>query len=274
MIPASRVPRPPRPRLADLAFHVQPIVGPDGRTPHGYEALVRWPQPDGTVRGPLDFLEGLLHGEAMVAFTRHGIVRLATLLAEHPRVPSLHLNLSPRQLALPVTEALLGDLRPSVRRRLRIELTEQRIADPSAYAASVRRLAGMGVRLVLDDVRPDELPDRLPSDGGIEGVKFDRTVLPDLLVDPDGPAARAARRLAARGFELTAEGIEEPGVLPALRALGVTRFQGFGLARPQPDLPTALAAFPPPADASREGASAGGTRNGHRSGAGGGLPSG
>ena len=234
-----------RPRLDQLAFHMQPIMRPDGRTPSGYEALVRWPRPDGTVRGPLDFLDALLHGDEIEAFTRHGIVRLATLLADDDAAPPLHLNLSPRQLTLPITERLLVDLRPGVRRRLRIELTEQRIPDPTAYAGSVRRLARAGVQLLLDDVVPAELPERLPAHLPIVGVKFDRSVLDELLLDPDGVAGRAARSLAARGLEITAEGIEDPAVLPALRRLGITRFQGFGLARPQADLRTALAAHPP-----------------------------
>lgn len=251
---SSRQARPQRPRLAQLAFHLQPLMAADGRTPYGYEALVRWPQADGTVLGPLDFLDALLRGDGIEAFTRHGIVRIATLLAEHPHTPPLHLNLSPAQLMLPITERLLVDLRPGIRRRLRIELTEQRILDPVGYAATVRRLAAAGVLIVLDDVVPSQLSERLPSDLPVRGVKFDRSVLGDMLLDPRGAAGLTARRLAARGLDLTAEGIEDRSVLPDLRRLGFSSFQGFGLAKPYSDLASALAAHPPvpvPADASR-----------------------
>lgn len=234
-----------RPRLEQLVFHLQPITCEDGRTPAGYEALVRWPQPDGTVRGPVDFLKPLLRGDGIEAFTRFGIVRLATLLAEHPHLPPLHLNLSPRQLALEVTEHLLADLRPNVRSRLCIELTEQRIPDLDAYAAQIRRLARLGVLVLLDDIQPAELPERLPPNLPVRGVKLDRSVLPDLWTNPNGTAARTARRLVDAGLTITAEGIEDRSVLPALRKLGITRFQGFGLAKPQPDLTTALRHFPP-----------------------------
>lgn len=234
-----------RPRPEQLVFHLQPILGQDGSAPAGYEALVRWPQPDGTVRGPLAFLEPLLHGDGMEAFTRFGILRLASLLALHPEAPPLHLNLSPRQLTLPITERLLTDLRPHVRARLRIELTEQRIPDLDAYAAQVRRLARAGIEILLDDILPEQLPDRLPDDLPVAGVKFDPRTLPELVRDPGGSIARTAVRLAERGLSVTAEGIEDRSVVPALRALGITCFQGFGIAKPQPDLASALRRFPP-----------------------------
>lgn len=243
-MPIASSQRERRPRLQELTFYLQPITGSDGRTPAAFEALVRWPWPDGTVRGPLDFLGALLHGDRIEAFTRFSIIKLATLLAEHPAAPPLHLNLSPLQLSLPDTERLLHDLRPSIRSRLRVELTEQRIPDLEAYAAQVRRLAGMGVGILLDDIRPAELPERLPDRLPVLGVKLDRSVLDELLTHPDGPAARTSRLLARRGLTVTAEGIEDAGVLPHLRRLGITHFQGFGLARPQPDLLEALCDAP------------------------------
>ena len=232
------------PRLDELTFHFQPIFRADGRTVDAYEALVRWPRPDGTVRGPDDFLEPILQGRGLAAFTRYGIVRLATMLAGHPEVPALHLNLSPRQLALPDVERLLGGLHAGIRRRLRIELTEQRIPDPGAYAASVERLASLGVAVWLDDVRPHELPERIPPRALLAGVKLDREVVRALLEEPwDAPDA-AVRRLTMQGVPVTAEGIEDRSLLPPLRELGVRFFQGFGLGTPQPDIRTALARFP------------------------------
>lgn len=232
------------PRLDELAFHLQPIFRADGRAVDAFEALVRWPRPDGTVRGPDDVLGPILQGSGLAAFTRFGIVRMATMLADHPELPALHLNLSPRQLALPDVERLLTGLHDGVRRRLRIELTEQRIPDPGAYAASVERLARIGVAVWLDDVRPHELPERVPERALLAGVKLDREVVRALLEEPGGGAEAAVRRLSMQGVPVTAEGIEDRALLPPLRALGVRFFQGFGLGTPQPDLRTALARFP------------------------------
>lgn len=232
------------PRLDELTFHLQPIFRADGRTVDAYEALVRWPRPDGTVRGPDDFLAPILQGRGLAAFTRFGIVRMATLLADHAELPALHLNLSPRQLALPDVERLLAGLHGDVRRRLRIELTEQRIPDPGAYAASVERLVRLGVAVWLDDVRPHELPDRAPERALLAGVKLDREVVRALLEEPWDGTEAAVRRLTMQGVPVTAEGVEDRSLLPPLRALGVRFFQGFGLGTPQPDLRTALARFP------------------------------
>lgn len=230
-----------RPHLHELTFHLQPVV--DLATGHidGLEALVRWPKPDGTVRGPADFLDPILHGDGLDAFTRYGVAALGDLLASHPTAPPLHLNLSPVQLALPSTSRRLRALRPEIRRRLRVELTEQRIPDLSSYAASVTYLAQLGIEVLLDDVRPADLPVRFPRNLRVAGIKLDRSVVEDVLLAPWGASGRAVRRLAEGGMRLTAEGIEDPAVVPNLRALGIALGQGFGLCRPQRDLDAALA---------------------------------
>lgn len=234
-----------RPRLHELVFHFQPIFAIDDRSVDAFEALVRWPRPDGTVLGPDVFLGPILQGEGLAAFTRYGIVRLATLLAERPEVPALHLNLSPRQLALPDVERLFADLHDDIRRRLRIELTEQRIPDPGAYGASIERLVRLGVEVWLDDVRPDELPWRLPDRMLVAGVKLDKEVVRAWVDAPCGETDAAVRRLAERRVPVTAEGIEDASLLPTLRDAGVAFVQGFGLGTPQPDLGSAVARFAP-----------------------------
>ena len=40
----------------ELVLHFQPIVSVVSAEVRGYEALVRWPQPDGTLVPPLDFV--------------------------------------------------------------------------------------------------------------------------------------------------------------------------------------------------------------------------
>lgn len=235
---------PDGPRLQDLVFHYQPIVDPHA-TAVSYEALVRWPLPDGTIRGPGDFLEAMLAEDAIDGFTRYTITDLVTELAARPDVPAVHLNLSPRQLTLPVTRHLLTGLRPGVRDRLVVELTEQGIPDMEAYGASVRLLAAEGLRVVLDDVEPGDLPRRLPPDLPVRGVKVDRSVVPELLWAPWSQHARAVRHLAERGLQLTAEGVEDAAAVTALRRFGFTRFQGFGLATPCASLDAAMRAHPP-----------------------------
>lgn len=237
------------PRLRELVFHYQPIFDPCGNAV-SYEALVRWPQPDGTIRGPGDFLTALLDPESVDGFTRHTITGLATALAARPEVPCVHLNLSPRQLTLPATHRILTGLRPTVRDRLVVELTEQRIPDPHAYGASVRLLAASGLEVVLDDVVPGDLPRRLASDLPIAGVKVDRSVVRELLWAPWSTQARSVRGLAERGVRLTAEGIEDPAVVGELRELGFTRFQGFGLGTPRASLAEAVRGHPPSVAAS------------------------
>ena len=248
---------PPDPLLLrELDWYVQPIFGPDGRTPAAFEALLRRPRPDGTVQGPNDLLPWLLHRDRRDAFTRFTIQRLASLVVQvaerRPDAPPLHLNLAPEQLLSIESERWFGQLRPDLRPRLRIELTEQSVRDLSGYAAAVARLAATGTQVWLDDLDPHDLNERWPESlprAAVSGVKLDRGATVDLLAEPSGASAAMIRRLVSAGVHVVAEGIEDREALPLLRSLGIDRFQGFALGRPVPDLLAAVHRWLPSAPA-------------------------
>ena len=95
--------------------------------------------------------------------------------------------------------------------------------------------AALGVDLVLDDLVLDGIESRLLPRLPVEGVKFDRQVLPQLLVsEPDVQLLEAIRGLRRLQLSVTAEGIEHPSQVEALSRLGINRFQGYGIGMPLP----------------------------------------
>ncbi len=227
------------PRLDELKHLFQPVV-PLGSGEGWSEALVRWQMKDGTVRGPLDILPFWMSPNRLEAFTRFSLDRAGRAAVSNPAA-RVSINLSPAQILLPGTLHTLEGMVPEVRSRLHIELTEQVYSDGGALADRLRLLKERCGVVLLDDVTPTDLATRMRFDSPVDGVKVDRSVVLALLGAPDEELSQAAARSfvieVVERFELVvAEGIEDPNACEALAALGVSHVQGFGIARPAPEL--------------------------------------
>lgn len=227
------------PRLDELRHLFQPVVplhGTDGWS----EALVRWQLKDGTIRGPLDILPYWLTPKRQEEFTRFSLDRAGRAAVANPTA-RVSINLSPAQVLLPGTVATLEGMLPAVRSRLHIELTEQVYADGGALADRLRQLKERCGVVLLDDVTPADLATRTHFDAPVDGVKVDRTVILALLGVKVSNISRAVARnfieqVTDRFAIVVAEGIEDPSACEELAALGVSHVQGFGIARPAPEL--------------------------------------
>ncbi|HET7412383.1 MAG TPA: diguanylate cyclase, partial [Pararhizobium sp.] len=89
----------------EFVLHYQPIVSLQTNEVTGFEALVRWQKPDGTLAFPSDFIE-VTEDTGLIVFLGRWILREACLAArvlqeqqprEHPLTISI--NVSPRQFA-------------------------------------------------------------------------------------------------------------------------------------------------------------------------------
>lgn len=228
---------PPRaPRLAELYFQYQPIVALKADEPGWSEALVRWELNDGTVRGPLDILPYWLGATRHELFTRFTLEYVARAIAATPDA-FVSVNLSPAQLMHPNTVRMLEKLLPSVRNRLRIELTEQRVYDSAALWDSLALVRERCDIVLLDDVTPADLDLRVRDGTPIDGVKIDRSII-SLLLDPgQRDKVRAFMRDASDRFRIVvAEGIEDVALCEDLFAFGASHVQGFGIAKPHRNL--------------------------------------
>jgi len=230
------------PELDDLHHFYQPIASLAGAPAGWSEALVRWQLADGTVRGPLDILPYWLAPVRRETFTHFTLLRAAQALAANSEV-RMSINLSPGQLQLPVTLCTLTGMLESVTRRLYVEVVE---AQPEESPALARQLAAVRERcgaILLDDVTPTDLDGRLRFGAPVDGVKLDRSVVRAALyaggVARDG-AQEFIRRARDRFEIVVAEGVEDPSACEALKALGASHVQGFGIARPGVELRTSV----------------------------------
>jgi EAL domain-containing protein (putative c-di-GMP-specific phosphodiesterase class I) len=101
---------------------------------------------------------------------------------------------------------------------------------------SLRRLRDHGVGITLDDMGAGSATLRHLSVLPLTGIKIDKLFIDGML---DNRCDRAVVKLLTDlghdlGLRVTAEGVERPEQLDALRGLGVPCAQGYLLGRPMP----------------------------------------
>ncbi|MST34803.1 EAL domain-containing protein, partial [Acidimicrobiaceae bacterium USS-CC1] len=224
-------------RSGGVAVHYQPIVALDDGHVVAREALVRVGGDDEPVEAG-DVVR--VAGETdLIVDVGSAVLRQAVAdAAGWPDGAALSVNVAARQLRPALVEevrALLGAhrLEPD---RLYLELTESALVGVDGPArAAVDRLAGLGVRLALDDfgTTAANLADlrRLP----VAALKLDRSFTVGLGRQPDDDVVVAVVDLARTlGVVTVAKGVETAGQAARLRALGCDLAQGHWFGRPAP----------------------------------------
>ncbi len=227
-----------------LSLKYQPIVGLPGAELVGFEALVRWTQPDGRSVDPSVFIplaeETGLIVELGAWVMQEACARMAMLSRMHDGASDLAIsvNVSSRQFAH-------GDMYELVRRvltetglpasRLVLELTETALMEnPVTVADVLTRLRAHGVRVHLDDfgIGYSSLSylQRFP----IDSLKIDRSFTQGVPGQSgDEAIVRAILSLAsALGMEVVAEGVESAAQLAHLAGLRCGFGQGYLFSRP------------------------------------------
>jgi diguanylate cyclase (GGDEF)-like protein len=205
----------------------------------GAEALVRWDHPRRGTLGPGDFIE-LAEETALIRplgtwVLHEACAQLARWCRDEDWPPTflLSINLSPHQLSDPsllahVTSALATHgVDPSM---VCLEITEGAlVADMDAALEVLERLRAIGVRVALDDFGTGyssfSYLHRLP----VDVLKIDRSFVKRLTIEPRDRAVVAGMIDLARalGLQTVAEGVETPGQLAELGAMGCDLAQGF-----------------------------------------------
>jgi EAL domain-containing protein (putative c-di-GMP-specific phosphodiesterase class I) len=250
-------------RDGGLEAYFQPCMDLRTLEVAGFEALVRWPHPEGTLIDPRHFVPlaqeiGLI-GE-IDAFVLRAACRQVRQWQDAglcARDFHISVNLSAGQLADPELagriERELEDLYFDPR-CLILEITESEvITDNEATLRNLSALRLGGVRIALDDFGTGYSTflhlDRLP----IDIVKIDKSLVDNLgSADDKRSLAAALVQLAhTLGYETIAEGVENAAQQEGLRELGCVYAQGYHLGRPM-DAKAArwlLAAYAAPAQA-------------------------
>ncbi len=217
----------------------QPVFAIDGKTVVGVEALVRWHHPTMGLIAPDRFIP--------VAEATGGINRLGEIVLERACLAAhdwkgivLAVNASAIELSAPgyVTMVLATIKRTGFpAERLEIELTETALMQSDdTLTANIDSLRGAGIKIALDDFgigysslsRLQQLP--------VDRPKIDKIFVDGLGADPAAEdfLATIIKLARSKGLSTTAEGIETPKQIEALKRLGCDHMQGYLLGKPLP----------------------------------------
>ena len=225
-----------------LEMFVQPVVDLVDGSCRRVEALARLRLADGTLLPPARFLP-ILGDTELDRLLRQGLDQVCQQLrAWDAQGLSMEaaLNLPPSTLLDPectlwVEQALRRHgLAPQ---RLTLELLENQDVDMRTQSAALRALKALGVRLAMDDLGSGYSSLQRLSMLPFDCIKLDQGLTLELRRAPLQTLG-LMRAIIQLGHDLqrqiVVEGAEDDGVLEAVLALGATRAQGYGLARPMP----------------------------------------
>lgn len=225
----------------DVLF--QPIVWLETGAPAGFEALIRWHHP---TRGPVSpdrFIRIAEENGLIVQIgewvMRRALGELRQWRDEFPHLDlSVNVNVSKTQLMrsdmLQTAQALLDEfgLEPS---NLKLEVTETTIMDGGQDIIPILDgLRNAGYPLAMDDFGTGQSSLATLKDYPIDVLKIDRAFVRDMDQHRSLTAVTNAVVALAHNLSLNvvAEGIETPGQLAQLQAVGCDLAQGYFFARP------------------------------------------
>jgi diguanylate cyclase (GGDEF)-like protein len=227
----------------ELELFYQPEVSLETLETTVVEALLRWRTADGGHLSPGEFLAVAEESGLIIEINdwvlRSGIMAAARWYRSGWSDVRVAINVSARQLFdvqfAGRVQALLEEhaLPPQC---LEIELTETVLQTGATTVTGLKRLQEMGVAIALDDFGTGYSSlaslEQLP----LTRVKLDRSLIASIDASPRSAAIATAIIGLCKdlGMQITAEGVERPEQLAALRNSGVN-IQGFLIARPVPE---------------------------------------
>ncbi len=234
--------------LVDGAFELyyQPIVSPDNGATVVVEALLRWPQPDGSVRLPGSFMVDVeRHSRRLMqALGRHVLnsaLAHAAAWQEQGYQVAVSVNVSAREF---LDEGFLGSLTEALaaspglaREHLVLEITETAALEDLDRARSVMLACrALGIRFAIDDFGAGHASLANLRELPVDRLKIDRVFVAGLpATEADRAVVKAIVAVAqAFGVGVVAEGVETAAQAQTLREFGCTLMQGYHFARPMP----------------------------------------
>ena len=223
----------------ELYLHYQPVVSADSGGVEGFEALLRWTNPDLGNVSPAKFIP-VAEDARLIAPIGEWVLRTACAEAMNwPSTVRIAVNVSADQLTDPsftttVISALANSGLPA--HRLEIEVTESVFMREGTTAVNVlSQLLDMGIRLSLDDFGTGYSSLGYLSRTRFSTIKVDRSFVQGASRNlPESLAIiRAVVALAeSLGMATTAEGVETEEEYAMIRKLGCTKVQGYLFGRP------------------------------------------
>lgn len=233
-------------RSSGLQLHYQPIVSLRTGEIRGFEALARWPLPEGGFCSPGEFIPVAESSGLVTELTRWAIAQAAADLdlfagaGPAARHLFMSVNASGRDLGVPDFERdVIETWRQAGHhpRSLKIEVTESMMMrNPDQAREVLQRLRDAGFRISIDDFGTGHSSLAYLSQLPVDTLKIDRSFVTDISrSDVKMRMIRAILGIAtALELETIAEGIETPAECEALAGVGTLYGQGYLFGRAMP----------------------------------------
>ncbi len=220
--------------------YFQPLVDLASDRIVGFEALIRWNHPTRGSVSPAEFIP-ICEEMGLIAPIGEWMLRQACReAARWPADCKVAVNISAMQIKhRNLTQVVMNTLAATglPAERLELEITESVLIEEDEHVlATLDRIRALGVRFSMDDFGTGYSSLSCLRSFPFDKIKIDQSFVRDMLTDPDCAAiVRTVNNLARTlGMASTAEGVETPEQLAALRAEGCTEVQGYLLGRPMP----------------------------------------
>jgi len=230
----------------ELIVHYQPVISLETGQITGFEALLRWRNPEHDLVPPSQFIP-IAENSGLIVPITEWILREACRQArrwqdQFPCNPPLtvSVNLSGRLFAQPVfpymVENILAETGLSPR-SLILEITESVIAeDAEAVARILNHWRKMGLRTHMDDFGTGYSSLSCLHQFPIDALKIDRVFVSR--INPQGENTEVIRTIVALArqmkMEVIAEGIETDIQFNYLKEVGCQSGQGYFISEPLP----------------------------------------
>lgn len=233
----------------EFEVHYQPLFELHNGAIIGVEALVRWPQPDGSFISPGEFIP-LAEETGLITSLGDWVLRTAltqrAAWAEEGLDLAMSVNISVQQLQQPASAGgfLTASDYPVDTSRIELEVTESGLLDDSgAMQAVLEGLYERGFHIAVDDFGTGQSSLSRLQAMPINTLKIDKCFIAGLESGGDGATiTRAVHQLSnGLGLRSLAEGVETDAQRRALLELGCCVGQGFWLSGAVP--PDELAAM-------------------------------
>jgi diguanylate cyclase (GGDEF)-like protein len=221
----------------ELALAYQPIATIKGSRVIAAEALLRWPQQDGSFISPSEFVPIAEESGLIIRVGEYVLAKACRQLkAWHQAgiaLPHICVNVAKVQLISTGFAASIKrileqhELDPA---HVELEISERGVLSGDYdVITQLLELKNLGVRLSVDDFGTGDSAIAYLKDLPINALKIDRSYIAGLTVDHKDEAITSA--MVALGqrldFSVIAEGVETVEQLSILRKLGCDAFQGF-----------------------------------------------
>jgi diguanylate cyclase (GGDEF)-like protein len=233
----------------EFELYFQPLFNLARNRFSAFEALIRWNHPTRGLVAPVDFIPIAEETGLIVPIGEWVLKEACRQAATWPEDIRVAVNFSTVQFAQAGIVSLVfhtlatSGLAPD---RLEVEITESLFLESSDSVREILQgLKQIGVRIALDDFGTGFSSLSYLRKFPFDKIKIDRSFIIELLSEADASAVvKAITDLAAAlDMETTAEGVEEPAQVDALRAFGCTTVQGYLFSKPVPgsEVPRLLA---------------------------------